>query len=134
LNVLKPIGFTGYRAWQSFHILMLGLKMLPMYLNEAYEDFYNRFDSLPEDEQEIMIRQAACFVPLTKEELEALVCLSTDSNGIPYEASNIKNLTPHEFHEAIVAVCMEIGKIKIDLLSNAEKKNLRTLPSMSVNN
>ena len=123
MKVLELKGFKSLRAFNAFHSLMLGMKMLPAYMNESYEAFYSRFAELPETEQEKMIKEASLFVNLEKEEVEALISFCEDKNGVPYEASNIKNLGPSEMIDIIVSVCMEIGKIKIDLLSEAEKKN-----------
>jgi hypothetical protein len=134
LNVSPLIGYKSYRAFQAFHTLMLGMQMLPAYKNIGYEKFYSAFSEMSEDEQEKMIKEAALFVNLESEEIAALISFCSDSNGIPYNETNLNNLKPDQFIECIVAVCMEIGKIKLDLLSNAEKKNLRTSPSMSVNN
>jgi hypothetical protein len=123
MEVMELKGYKSLRALNAFHTLMLGMKMLPMYATESYEAFFARFSDLPENEQSTMIREAALFVELSKEEIEALASFCKDKNGVPYEASNIKNLGPAEMIEVIVSVCMEIGKIKIDLISKDEKKN-----------
>jgi len=41
---------------------------------------------------------------------------------VPYTEENVKKLPPAEIHEIIVAVCMEIAKMKVRLTTNAEKK------------
>jgi hypothetical protein len=125
MKVLELRGYKSLRALNVFHTLMLGLKMLPAYVGEAYEDFFARVSDMPPADQEKLIREAALFVELQKEEVEALVGFCADPNGVPYAASNLKNLGPKEIHEIIVAVCLEIAKIKIDLVSDAEKKNLK---------
>lgn len=122
LKVLELRGYKSLKALYSFHALMLGLKMLPAYMHEDYEPFFNRVQDMKPAEQEKMIREAAVHVPLDNEELEALICFCCDPNGIPYTATNIQNLGPKELHEVIVAVCKEIAKIKIDLVSDTEKK------------
>ncbi len=104
--------------------------MLPMYMAESYEAFYSRFSDLPDNEKLSMIKEAALFVELTKDEVECLLCFCTDSNGIPYEPANMKGLTPDRMVDIIVAVCFEIGRIKIDLVSADEKKKLITSQSM----
>jgi hypothetical protein len=123
MKVLELRGFKSLRALNAFHTLMLGLKMLPSYMGESYEDFYARIAEMDEAGQEKMIREAALFVELQKEEVEALVCFCADANGVPYGPANLASLGPKELHEIIVAVCKVIGKIKIDLVSDAEKKN-----------
>ncbi len=73
------------------------------------------------------------FVQLGQDEVEALISFATDSNGIPYSAVNLKNLSVGDLHEVIVSVCMEIGRIKIDIVSEDEKKNSLDSQSTSDN-
>ncbi len=123
MKVLELRGYKSYKALQAFHTLMLGLKMLPSYAGEKYEDFYARLDEMPEADQEKLVREAALFVPLDQVELEALLCFATDKNGVPYSKENLGALGPKDLHEVIVAVAMEISRIKIDLVSESEKKS-----------
>jgi len=123
LNVLELRGYKSLRAMNAFHTLMLGLKMLPAYMTESYEDFYSRIEAMPETDQEKMIREAVMFVNLQKDEVEAIACFCTDANGVPYTAENLKNLSPKDLVEMIVAVCKEISKIKVNFVSEIEKKN-----------
>lgn len=123
MQVLELKGFKSLRALNAFNALLLGLKMLPAYMHEDYETFYTRVKSLGEDEQKKLLKEAAMFVELSKEEVEALVCFVADKNGVPYQAANIKNLSPDQLIDVIVAVCFEISKIKIDLVTESEKKN-----------
>ncbi len=123
IKVLELRGYKSLKALQAFHTLMLGLKMLPAYMGETYEEFYDRVSKMPASDQEKLVREAALFVDLTREEVDSLVAFSTDRNGVPFSAENLKNLGPKELHETIVAVCMEISKIKIDLVSESQKKN-----------
>ena len=122
IKVLELKGFRSLRALNAFHTLMLGMKMLPMYLGETYDVFYERFKELPDSEKELMIRQAVLFVELKQEEVDALLSFCTDANGVPFEACNLKNLSPDQLVESIVAVGMEFGKMKIDILTKEEKK------------
>jgi hypothetical protein len=123
IKVLPLKDFKSLRAFNAFHKLMLGLKMLPAYMEEPYEDFFSRVQKMNEADQIKLIREAALFVDLEKEELDALVCFSADKNGVPYTSENMKNLGPADFVEIIVAVCFEIAKIKVDFVSDSEKKN-----------
>lgn len=127
-DVLPLVGFKSLRALNAFHALMLGLKMLPSYMSETYEAFFARIEDMSDDDKIKMIREAALFVELQKEEMEALLTFCTDKNGVPFQAANLKNLAPDEMIEVIVAVCFEISKIKIDFVSKEEKKNLKTSP------
>lgn len=123
MKVLELRGYKSLKALNAFHTLILGLKMLPAYCAESYEEFYSRISEMPPKDQEKLIREAALFVDLQKEEVEAMVCFCTDRNGVPISPENIKNLSPAELVEMIVSVSMEIAKIKIDLISESEKKN-----------
>jgi hypothetical protein len=127
MKVLELKGYKSLRALNAFHALMLGMKMLPMYMGESYETFYARFCQMPENEQGRMIREAALFVELSKEEIEALASFCCDKNGVPYESTNVSNLKPDELIEVICAVCQEIGRIKIDIVTEKEKKKFLTL-------
>lgn len=131
-KVLPLKGYKSLRALNAFHALLLGLKMLPMYIAEDYETFYSAFKDKTEDEKEKFLRQAVVFVQLEQDEVEALITFVTDQNGVPYSAVNLKNLSLDELHEVIISVCMEIGRIKIDLVSEDEKKNSGNSQLMSV--
>ena len=122
MKILELKGYQSLRAFNAFHTLMLGLKMLPAYLGETYEVFFTSFQDKTDIEKEKLVRQAVLFVRLEEDEVEALVGFASDANGVPYSKANAKNLNPAQLHEIIVAVCMEIGRIKIDLLTEAEKK------------
>jgi hypothetical protein len=122
VRVLELKGYKSLRALNAFHALMLGLKMLPAYMGESYEDFFARVQAMPHEDQVKMIREAALFVELQEEEMKALVCFCADKNGVPYSAENLKNLGPGDLIEVIVAVCSEIAKIKIDFVTDREKK------------
>lgn len=122
ITVLELKGYKSLRALNAFNTLILGLKMLPAYMGETYENFLNRVSAMPPADQLKMIREAAMFVELQKEEVEAIVCFCADANGVPYEAANMKNLRPDQFIEMITAVCGEIAKMKIDFVSDKEKK------------
>lgn len=115
-------GYKSLRALNAFHALMLGLKMLPSYMAIPYEEFYERMDSMPDADKIKLIKEAALFVELQKEELEALVSFCVDANGVPFTANNLKNLNPGELIDVIVSVGFEISKIKIDFVSESEKK------------
>lgn len=130
MKILPLKGYKSLRALNGFHALLLGMKMLPAYILEDYESFYASFKDKTEAEKEKLIREALVFVQLAQDEVEALVSFATDKNGIAYSAVNVKNLDAGELHEVIVAVCMEIARIKIELVSESEKKN--SLGSQSI--
>lgn len=129
-KVLPLKGYKSLRALNGFHALLLGLKMLPAYIMEDYETFYGRFNDKTDAEKEKLLREAAMFVQLGQDEIEALLSFSTDKNGVPYSGINMKNLLVDELLKIIVDVCMEIGRIKIELVSESEKKNYLSSQSM----
>jgi hypothetical protein len=122
-KVLPLIGYKSLRALNGFHALLLGFKMLPAYIAEPYESFYAGFKDKTDAEKEKILREAVLFVQLGQDEVDAILSFAADSNGISYSKANQKNLNPRDLHEAIVAVCMEIGRINIDIVSEEEKKN-----------
>lgn len=123
IKVTPLKGYKSLKALNAFHALMLGLKMLPSYMGETYEDFYAKVALMDLDSQEKLIKEAALFVELQQDEVSALMSFATDANGVPYSPENMKNLKPDELINIIVAVCLEISKIKIDFVSESEKKN-----------
>lgn len=122
IKVKELKGLKSLRAFGAFHSLLLGLKMLPAYMGESYEDFFNRVHIMDDHHKEKIFTEAAMFVELEDHEIEALGCFCTDPNGISYNSTNLPNLGPKELIEMIVAVCMELSRIKIDILTDAEKK------------
>ncbi len=127
---LLPLqGYKSLRVLNAFHSLLLGLKMLPAYMSEDYQTFFASFSKKSDQEKERNLREAAAFVQLSPDEVAAMVSFATDANGIAYTEINQGNLKPDELFEIIVAVCMEIGRIKIDLVSEDEKKKSLTTPS-----
>jgi hypothetical protein len=122
-KILPLTGYKSLKALNAFHALLLGLKMLPAYIQEDYESFYASFAEKSEKEKEKLLREAAVFVQLAEDEVSALITFATDKNGVPYSGVNLKNLKVDELHSIIVAVCMAIGRIKIEIVSEDEKKN-----------
>lgn len=123
MKVLELKGYKSLRALNAFNTLMLGLKMLPAYMGEDYEPFLDRIHKMTPEDQKKMIREAAMFVELQKEEVEAIICFCADKNGVPYTSENLKSLGPNQLIDIIVNVCFEIAQIKIDFVTDAEKKN-----------
>lgn len=122
-------GYNSLRAFQAFNTLCLGLKMMPAYLHVDYPAFFESFQDKTEDQKETAIREALAFVELSKEEIGAVLSFACDGNGIPYGRHNIDNMGPDEIFETIVAVMMEIVKIKITLVTHEEKKKFPHLAS-----
>lgn len=122
-KILPLKGAASLRALQACNALLLGYKMLPAHITETWEEFFLSFKKMPEQEKEKIIRHAAMFVKVEDEELSAILSFASDPNGIPYSVASLKNLGPDEMIEIIVAVCMEISRFKIDLITEEEKKN-----------
>jgi hypothetical protein len=122
-KVLPLVGQKSLRAFNAFHTLLLGLKMLPAYAAIDYPTFHAELEKLSEAQKETKLREAIAFVQLSPEEVDTLIGFCTDANGVPYGPINKNNLGPAEMFDCILSVCMEIGRIKIDLISNDEKKN-----------
>ena len=126
IKVLELRGYKSLRALNAYNTLLLGLKMLPSYMNEDYKDFLNAISEMSEADQLKTFKEAALLVELQKDEVEAIVGFCVDPNGAPYEAASIKTLDPATIVEMIVAVCGEISKMKIDFVSENEKKKSKT--------
>ena len=127
MEILPLKGIKALRALNAFSALLLGIKMLPAYLQISMEVFYESFKEKSEAQKETILREAVAFVRLESDEVEAIITFCKDRNGVPYSASNLANLSLDEMHEIIVAVCMEIGRMKITLVSEEEKKNLKDI-------
>ncbi len=121
-KVSPLVGIESLHAFTAFNALLLGMKMLPAYAAIPYVDFYADFATKTESEKETFLREALAFVVLSREEIAALVGFCSDKNGVAYGPHNIKSLDVKDLFEIIVAVCMEIGKIEITLVTEAEKK------------
>jgi hypothetical protein len=126
IKVKELCGLRSLRAFNAYNSLMLGLKMLPLYMSEPYEEFYLRVSNMPPEDQEKLIREAASFVNLEREEIEAMLLFCLDQNGVPYSTERVSKMGLQEIFECVVAVAKEIGKIKIDMVSESEKKNSET--------
>ena len=123
IKVAELKGYKSLRALNAFSALVLGVKMLPAYMAESYEDFLSRVHLMDEEGREKIFKEAAHFVKLEEEEIEALLAFALDPNGVPFGRENMKNLGPDKIVDIIVAVSLEIARMKIDFLTDNEKKN-----------
>lgn len=126
MKILELKGYKSLNALNGFNALLLGLKMLPMHIATPYEEFYESFHEKTDAEKETMLREALAFVKLEPDEVEAIVCFACDGNNVPYGPANLKSLSMEKIFEIVIAVCMEIGKIKISIVSESEKKKFQT--------
>lgn len=125
MKVRELEGIASLRAINAYHMLMYGLKMLPEYFRESYEEFYAKIDTLTQDEKDGLIKKAIFLIDLKDEEVGALLFWCNDPNGVPFTNANVKNLKPNQIIEALFLVCSEISKIDADLLTEQEKKKLK---------
>jgi hypothetical protein len=123
IKTLELKGYKSLKAYYAFQALLVGLKMLPIHMGETYEDFYARMEAMPVEDQEKLIRMAASLVQLQKDEVEALISFACDANGAPYGPEHLKGMGPKELIEIIVAVSMKFAAMKIDFVSEEQKKN-----------
>jgi hypothetical protein len=123
MKLLPLKDINSFWAFQSFHKLMLGLKMLPSYMGEQYEEFYARVEEMPDKDKEKLIREALIFVPLERSEILPLISFVTDDNGIPYGEAQLSSISPDKLFNIMAMVCIEISKIKVNFLNEPEKKN-----------
>lgn len=126
IKVRELKGIKSLNAMNAFSALLLGLKMLPAYAGVPYEEFYEAMQKLTPAEQEKLLREAAMFVKLEKDEVESIASFAEDPNGVPYSPENIGNLGPAEMIDVIVAVCMEFAKIRVVLVTDSQKKKSKT--------
>lgn len=116
-------GLSSYSAMQVFYKLMIGLKMYAAYAHYTPEQFFDFISELSPENQDKIIREALLIVPMEREEMESLASFCCDSNGVPYRSENMKSLKPNQIFEILVKSCLELAKIKIDFITEDEKKN-----------
>lgn len=117
-------GMKSLRVMNGFYRLMTGLKMLPHYMAEEPDEFFAKIEKLGLDEKRKLLVEAVRVVALEPEEVEGMIYFATDPNGAPFTANSIGNLTAQEINAIIVEVCLRVGEMKIDIITDAEKKNL----------
>lgn len=122
-KVLPLVGYKSLRALNAFHMIMMGLKMVPIYSFIPYEEFYASFDEKSLEEKKTFLRNGLAMIELKEDEVEALLCFTTDSNGIPYGKTNMKNLDLKEIYECCLSVLIAISEIEIHFITESEKKN-----------
>lgn len=117
------VGLSSYSALQVFYKVMIGLKMYAAYAHLEPQEFFELIENMSEQEQDKVIREALLLVSLDKEELECLTSFCTDANGVPFRSENMKSLKPDQIFEISVKSCIELSKIKINFITENEKKN-----------
>lgn len=87
--------------------------------------FFEALKDCDELTRETILREALALVELDPDEVESILSFTTDSNGVPISRANIKNLPPDEIFERLLAVLLEVGKIRITLLTKEEKERIK---------
>lgn len=123
MNLLPLKGPKSVRALQAFQVLVLCGNMLPEYMGMEREAYGKMADELSEADKEKLLRKILTTIPTQEEEIYVLAAFATDKHGVPFSKVNIDNLGPAQIVEILVAVCMEIAKIKITMVTDEEKKN-----------
>lgn len=123
IKVLPLKGPDTYWALQSYIKLLFGLKMLPMYMGDTLEEFFDKIEAMPVVDRQKMVRSAVLMVTLQPDEFNALLKFAADKNGVPFSHENTRSLAPNEFFDILHAVTQEIAALEPNFLSVKEKKN-----------
>jgi len=116
-------GVESLGPFNIFYMLMFGLNQLPPYNGEKFSDFMSRVQEMPPADQENIIRLAAVLIHLEPEEVGLCVRFFEDAKGVPYDRTNVRNLSPSELFEMIVTATKACAAIPINLITQDEKKN-----------
>lgn len=122
-KTLPLVGYKSLRALNAFHMIMMGLKMIPIYAFIPYEEFFQSFEEKTQPEKDMFLREGLAIIELQEDEIEALLGFCTDPNGIPYGKANVKNLDLKTIYDCCLMVLIEISKIEITFITESEKKN-----------
>lgn len=125
INVRELKGIRSLKCLNVFHRVLLGLKLTPHYSTIPYPQFFEAFKFCDEQTKNHMLREAVSLVDLEHDEIEALLAFTEDSNKVAITAANIKNLGPDEIFNRVLAVLFEVGKIKVDLVTESEKERIK---------
>lgn len=123
IKLLPLKGPDTYWALQSYIKLLFGLKMLPMYMGQTLEEFFDHIEQMPVDDRKKIVRQAVLMVTLERDEVSSLMKFAADKNGVRFSNENVSGLDPNEFMEIIHAVTQAIASLEPNFLSAREKKN-----------
>jgi hypothetical protein len=122
MKVLPIRGLDSYWALQSYIKLLIGLKMLPMYMGKSLEEFLSMIEEMPVHDRKKIVREAVLVVTLERDEINSLMKFAADANGVPFTQENTAKLSPKEFIEILDAVVQEIAAMEINFLTSSEKK------------
>lgn len=123
IKALELKGLKSVRALNSYSILLMGLKMIPEYAHLTYEEFLSIINAMEPEDQRKIFKTAVKLVNMEPDDVKALCVFCADSNGVPYTSENMHKLALKDILEIMVEVCMAIASIKIDMISEDQKKN-----------
>ena len=122
-KLLPLTGISGVRAFNVFHSVILGLKMVPIELEKGYHAFLDEMNSKTEDEKREYFRTGLNFVPLEESDIEAVIRFCEDANGIPLTKNSVRGMSSVDIINLMVEVFLEIAKLNVNLVTKDEKKN-----------
>lgn len=125
---MKPILLEGPNslvALRVFTSLLLGLNMLPAYSEMSFEQFLNCIYDMSPTDQEKIFREALMHVPLDPQDILSLGEFILDANGVPYAVPQMKKMALDQMFELVVVSCKNVASMRIKMLTESEKKNLK---------
>ena len=112
MKSLPILAFEGLRGFQAFNrVVILTLLMLPQYRNQKAQDLLSAIALMPEADQRKVIREALSFVDIDRMEVDYLICLIADPNGVPYSRNSINKLSVKELLDILVEACFNFAQI-----------------------
>lgn len=123
-------GLSSYSAMQVFYKVLVGLKMYVAYAHFEPQEFFDHVAQLDIAGKEKVVREGLMLVPLDREEIMTLASFCTDANGVPFSTENMTKLKPTDILEILVKSCMQLVHIRIDFVTEDEKKNSETTALM----
>ncbi|WP_424244948.1 hypothetical protein Dip510_000055 [Elusimicrobium posterum] len=123
VQVLPLKGLKSIWALNAYNVLLFGLATEQALAGQGFEETYKNFEGLPLEAKELQLRRAAGLVNLQEDDMRNLIAFAKDANGIPFTDANTAKLAPEDIIDILVAVCLEISKIKVYSIAEREKKN-----------
>jgi len=123
IKILPLVNLKSVQAFCAYNNVLFGLHCSPSNMGKTDEQFFDWFDGLTEEEKEKQLRFGLSLAKISTEEMLDLCYFASDENGIQYTEINLKKLNPKEIIEIMLAVCIAMTKIKVNSVSDEQKKN-----------
>ncbi len=123
VRVKELRGLKSVWALNALATLIYGLGTEQACLGQDYETTAAKFEALPDEEKEKQLRHALEIVNLTSADMMNLLEFAIDANGVPYAQKKLEKMGPHEIVEAMLAVCLELAKLRPQVCPEDLKKN-----------